>query len=151
MARCLVLAVLAALPPSAGRPAPGGAAARGLARLQGEWDLICCEEGGQKLAGAHLGFLRGFRFRVRGHRLILGAGFSPQELSLRLGRGKGRGCLDAVARADTPKGRAARLRYDVRGDVLRVCGDREGKERPPAIAAPEGTPWVVLTFRRVRR
>jgi uncharacterized protein (TIGR03067 family) len=147
----LALALVAALPPSAGRPAPGGAAARDRARLQGEWELVCCEEGGQRYAGQRLGILRGLRVRVRGRRLLLPAAVRPRELSFRLGRAKGPGHLDATARAGPPGGRVAHLLYEVHGDALRVCGDREGKVRPPAVAAPEGSPWMVLTFRRVKR
>jgi uncharacterized protein (TIGR03067 family) len=58
--------------------------------------------------------------------------------------------LDIVPSMGPEKGNAALAIYEVKGDELRICVARPGKERPTEFSAKEGSGHSLITLKRVK-
>ena len=48
-------------------------------------------------------------------------------------------------------GKVTRAIYELSGDTLRVCYAFDGGERPMELATREGSPWVLVTYKREKQ
>jgi uncharacterized protein (TIGR03067 family) len=142
----LLLTIGAAQP---AQPAPmDPALRRELQRLQGGWQCESAEENGVKssaeeLKGRTLFFGRDtFLFRRSDDLLQIGL--------LKLDPAKAPKTLNAVIMRGPQKGEVMLGIYMLEGDILKVCFDVQGEERPKDFTAPSGSGRLFMICKRVR-
>jgi uncharacterized protein (TIGR03067 family) len=100
---------------------------------------------------AHLGGIRlpadafaGLTLYVRNGGFVLGS----DEGTITLNRDVSPAAMDVVATRGPNKGRFVPAIFEHAGDMLRICYDLSGAERPPDFRAPVGTRRFLATYRR---
>jgi uncharacterized protein (TIGR03067 family) len=152
-----LFACLAALTLAAGSlPADGRGPSRDAFRdaatvptLEGEWEVVSVLHGGES------GNERDTRITIRDGRMAVqerGAR-RKEEYGYRLPRAHTpAGAIDLVVTEGPQKGQVFPGIYRAEGNALRLCVRPEpGAARPAALAAPKGSPDVLITLRRAGR
>jgi uncharacterized protein (TIGR03067 family) len=149
---CLAALTLAAGNLTADGRGPGRDAFRDAATvptLEGEWEVVSVTHDGQPSDKP------GTRVTIRDGKLAVrerGAR-GGEEYGYRLPGARGpAGAVDLVTTDGPQKGQVFPGIYRAEGDALRLCvRPAPGNGRPTALAAPKGSPDVLLTLRRAGR
>jgi uncharacterized protein (TIGR03067 family) len=58
--------------------------------------------------------------------------------------------MDATDTEGLDAGKVIKAIYEIAGDTMRVCYAIEGGGRPTEMATKEGSPWLLITYQRVK-
>jgi uncharacterized protein (TIGR03067 family) len=120
---------------------------RELEKLQGTWTFDSYEEGGKKTPAAELKEKRMFfganQFIVKKGEELLQVG------SLKLDPIDGHRDIDATVVAGPNKGNTMRGIYSLKDNVLKVCIDPEGNERPKEFKTTPESGFYLAVYKRV--
>lgn len=141
--------LLAAQIPVPAAPEPADPAVEAeLQRLQGTWQLESMERGGEKApveADGRTFFVGGRAFLgkredglpFQSGTLKVDPSKSPKAISAAIAQGEGEGAFMLGI-------------YELDGDVLKLCFDPDGEERPTGFATEEGSRRFLAVYRRVK-
>jgi len=113
-------------------------------RLQGVWKLIALESDGKKAPDE---VVKAMRLTVKGDKLYLREENKEEEAPFKLDPSKTPRTMDLTVRVGD-KTDTVRLIYELKGDELKLCGGRVGKDRPSEFATRPGSGLHLLLFRR---
>ena len=108
--------------------------------LDGKWIPIEAEMGGSKMAA---GALSSFELAIRNGTYEVPGDVGRIELSESDPR-----AMDVIGTDGPNKGKTYPAIYEVDGDLLTICYDLSGKERPKAFATESGTKQFLVKYKR---
>jgi uncharacterized protein (TIGR03067 family) len=138
----LSLAVFAGLAVSAA--ADDDAAKIDTDKLQGVWKTISVESDGKKMPEDGV---KDIRLTVKGDRMIFKAENKEEEATFKLDVTQKPRALDWTIKIGD-KVETVKLIYDLRGDDLKICGGKVGKDRPKEFAAKAGSGLNLIVLKR---
>ena len=116
-----------------------------LKAMEGTWKVEAAEAGGQKIEAADLMTLvvkiTGARYEVRVKDKIDGGTLALDEKQTPK-------TLDATDTEGDDVGKVVKAIYEIAGDTMKVCYTLDGGERPKEFATKEGSPVLLLTYKR---
>jgi uncharacterized protein (TIGR03067 family) len=111
-----------------------------LDKLQGVWKVVAMENDGKK---ASEDSVKGIRMTIKGDKLLLKEDNKEEEASFKLDPMQKPKTMDLTIKAGD-KMEVVKLIYDLRGDDLKLCGGRAGKDRPKDFVAKGGMNLIVF-------
>ncbi len=118
-----------------------------LEKLQGTWTFDSYEESGKKMP---LGDLKGKRIFFGANQFIVKMGEELLQVgSLKLDPIDGHRDIDATVAAGPHKGNTMRGIYSLKDNLLKVCIDPEGNERPKEFKTTADSGLYLAVYRRV--
>jgi len=111
-----------------------------LDKLQGVWKVVAMENDGKK---APEDSVKGIRMTIKGDKLIMKEDNKEDEASFKLDPTQKPKTMDMTIKVGD-KMEVVKLIYDLRGDDLKLCGGRAGKDRPKDFAAKGGLNLIVF-------
>ncbi len=142
MSRLLVFAAL--LTPLA-LVLPPAARADDLKAMEGTWKVESAEAGGQPVESDDL---KNLEVRIKGDQYNVNTKDGPNIGTLKLDETQKPRTMDATRTEGFEAGKVVQAIYTLEGDTLRVCYALDGGERPTELATKEGSPWLLITYRR---
>jgi uncharacterized protein (TIGR03067 family) len=109
-------------------------------KIQGTWAVVSAEKGGKKAPAKEI---EGITFTFTGDKLSLKKGGESKDGKFKLDATRKPREIDV-----TMEDRTARGIYQLDKDALKICVGKEGDERPKEFAAPEGSRFVIIVFKR---
>ena len=119
-----------------------------LKAMEGTWKVESAEAGGQKIESedvlAIVVKITGARYEVRVKDKIDGGTLSLDET-------KTPKTLDATDTEGDDVGKVVKAIYELTGDTLKVAYTLDGGERPKEFATKEGSPVLLVTYKREKK
>ena len=119
-----------------------------LKEMEGTWKVESAEAGGQKVESDDLKEIvvkiTGGRYEVRVKDKIDGG-------TLKLDETQKPKAMDATDTEGDDVGKVVKAIYELSGDTLRVCYALDGGERPKEMATKEGSPLLLMTYKREKK
>jgi uncharacterized protein (TIGR03067 family) len=138
----LTLVACAGLTLAAG--APDDPAKSDADKLQGIWKVASIETDGKKMPEDAV---KTVRMTVKGDRIFLREENKEEEASFKIDSALTPKTMDLTIRAGE-KMETVKFIYELRGDDLKICGGRAGKDRPKDFAAKAGSGLTLMAFKR---
>jgi uncharacterized protein (TIGR03067 family) len=113
-------------------------------KLQGSWKLVASEIDGKKAPEESV---KTVRMTVKGDRIVLREENKEEEASFKLDPAQTPRALDLSIKVGD-KMEVVKLIYELRGDDLKLCGGRAGKDRPKEFMAKAGSGLNLIAFKR---
>src|SRR5947209_2512868 len=116
-------------------------------KLQGTWAFETYEESGVKTAADEL---KNKRIFFGANQLMIKIGDEVMQLgALKLAPLDGHRDFDATVAAGPNKGNTMRCIYSLKGDILKVCIDPEGNERPTEFKTTADSGLALAVYKRI--
>jgi len=116
-----------------------------LKAMEGKWKVETAELGGKVEDAPEL---KEILVTITGDRYEVVVKDKTDRGSLKLDETKSPKTMDATDTEGDDIGKVIKAIYEIKGDTLRVCYAMKGDERPTAFATKEGTPLLMITYRR---
>jgi uncharacterized protein (TIGR03067 family) len=114
-------------------------------KLQGTWEMVEAERGGQKV-GEELGKVK---LSFQGDALVLTMGGEDKQATFKLDPTQKPKAIDVMPQDGSEKGKTLRAIYSLDGDTLKLClDDRGDQERPTEFTTKGGTSLMLLVLKR---
>ncbi len=116
-----------------------------LQAMAGRWTVESAEAGGHAVDSEDL---KSLVVTIEGDHYSLTTKDGPDGGTLKLDETKSPKTMDATDTEGENIGKVIRAIYEIMGDTMRVCYALDGSARPTEFATKEGSPWLVVTYRR---
>ena len=116
-----------------------------LKAMEGKWKVESAEAGGKKI---EVEGLKDLVITITGDRYELTTKDGPDAGTLKLDEAQKPKTMDATDTEGENVGKVIKAVYELSGDTLRVCYPMKGDERPKELATSEGSPWLLLIYKR---
>jgi uncharacterized protein (TIGR03067 family) len=113
-------------------------------KLQGLWKVVSVESDGKKASEETV---KSNRMTVKGDKIIWKEENKEEEASFKLDASQKPRALDLTIKAGD-KMELVKMIYDLRGDDLKLCGGRAGKDRPKEFASRTGSGLNLIVLKR---
>ena len=127
---------------------PKAAQADDLKNMEGTWKVESAEAGGKKVESENL---KEIVVKITGDRYEVKAKDKVDAGTLKLDEMQKPKSMDATDTEGLDAGKVVKAIYELSGDTLRVCYAIEGTERPTEFATKEGSPILMLTYKREKK
>ena len=124
------------------------AKANDLKDMEGTWKVESAEAGGQKVESEDL---KAIVVKITGDRYEVKTKDKLDAGTLKLDETQKPKTMDATDTEGLDAGKVVKAIYELSGDTLRVCYALEGAERPAEMATKEGSPLLMLTYKREKK
>ena len=124
------------------------AKANDLKDMEGTWKVESAEAGGQKVESEDL---KAIVVKITGDRYEVKTKDKLDAGTLKLDETQKPKAMDATDTEGLDAGKVVKAIYELSGDTLRVCYAMEGTERPTEMATKEGSPLLMLTYKREKK
>ena len=122
--------------------------ANDLKDMEGTWKVESAEAGGQKVESEDL---KAIVVKITGDRYEVKTKDKLDAGTLKLDETQKPKTMDATDTEGLDAGKVVKAIYELSGDTLRVCYAMEGAERPAEMATKEGSPLLMLTYKREKK
>ena len=119
-----------------------------LKAMAGTWTVEAAEAGGKKIEP---GEFKGITVKITGARYEVTVKDKLDAGTLKLDATQQPKTMDATDTEGDDVGKVVKAVYELSGDTLRVCYALEGGERPKELATKEGSPLLMLTYKREKK
>lgn len=116
-----------------------------LKAMEGKWKVESAEFGGKVEEAPEL---KEILVTISGDRYEVVIKDKTDRGSLKIDETKTPKVMDATDTEGDDAGKVIKAIYELKGDTLRVCYAMKGDERPTAFATKEGSPLLMITYRR---
>jgi len=123
------------------------ACADDLKAMEGKWKVETVEAGGKVI---EIKELEDLVVTITGDRYELTTPQGPDAGTLKLDETARPKTMDATDTEGFDAGKVIKAIYEIIGDTMRVCYATEGGERPSELATKEGSPRLLITYKRVK-
>ena len=127
---------------------PRPAQADDLKAMEGTWKVESAEAGGKKIES---GDLMEIVVKITGDRYEVKLKDKLDAGTLKLDETLKPKTMDATNTEGDDVGKVEKAIYELSGDTLRVCYALNGGERPTEMATKEGSPLLLLTYKREKK
>jgi uncharacterized protein (TIGR03067 family) len=117
-----------------------------LKAMEGKWKPESAEIGGKKID--EVAELKELLITITGDRYEVVIKDKTDRGSLKLDETKTPRQMDATDTEGDDAGKVIKAIYELKDDTLRVCYAMKGDERPTEFATKEGSPLLLITYRR---
>lgn len=124
---------------------PLSALADDLKVMEGRWKVDSAEAGGKPVDSEEL---RAMVVTITGDHYELTTKDGLDGGTLKLDETKAPKTMDATDTEGLDVGKVIQAIYEVSGDTMRVCYALDGSGRPTEFATKEGSPWLLITYKR---
>jgi uncharacterized protein (TIGR03067 family) len=125
-----------------------GGAAKERKKLKGTWTITSVVRNENPLPEDKL---KDLKFVFQGENFVQKAGDKTlAKGTFRLDPGKKPPTIDLMMNEGEEKGKTIKGIYELKDDVLRICGAGPGHERPTEFAAKDGSGHTLITFKRAK-
>ncbi len=124
---------------------PLAARADDLKAMEGTWTVEAVEAGGKAVESEDMKVLV---VKIAGDRYELRTKDGMDAGSLKLDETQMPKTMDATDREGLDAGKAIKAIYEITGDTMRVCYGLDDSGRPTEFATKEGSPWLLVTYKR---
>lgn len=122
-----------------------GARADDLQAMEGKWKVASAEAGGHSVESDDL---KEIVVTIMGDHYSLMTKDGPDGGTLKLDETQKPKTMDATDTEGLDVGKTIKAIYEIAGDTMRVCYALDGSARPTEFATKEGSPWLLITYRR---
>ena len=119
-----------------------------LKAMEGTWKVESAEAGGQKIES---GDLMEIVVKITGDRYEVRIKDKLDGGTLKLDETQKPKTMDATDTEGDDVGKVVKAIYELSGDTLRVCYALEGGERPTEMKTKEGSPLLLMTYKREKK
>ena len=119
-----------------------------LKAMEGTWKVESAEAGGKKVESDEL---KEIVVKITGDRYEVKVKDKLDAGTLKLDETQKPKSMDATDTEGLDAGKVVKAIYELSGDTLRVCYAIEGGERPTEFATKEGSPVLMLTYKREKK
>ena len=119
-----------------------------LKAMEGTWKVEAAEAGGKKIES---GDLMEIVVKIAGARYEVKVKDKLDAGTLKLDETQKPKTMDATDTEGDDVGKVVKAIYELSGDTLRVCYALDGGERPTEMATKEGSPLLLLTYKREKK
>ena len=123
------------------------ACADDLKAMEGKWKVETVEAGGKVI---EIKQLQDLVVTIMGDHYELTTPDGPDAGTITLDETAKPKTMDAKDTEGLDAGKVIKAIYEITGDTMRVCYATDGGERPSELATKEGSPCVLITYKRVR-
>jgi uncharacterized protein (TIGR03067 family) len=116
-----------------------------LQAMAGRWTVEAAEAGGNAVDSEEL---KSLVVTIEGDRYSLQSKDGPDGGTMKLDETKSPKTMDAADTEGDNIGKLIQAIYEITGDTMRVCYALDGSARPTEFATKEGSPWLLVTYRR---
>ena len=116
--------------------------------MAGTWKVESAEAGGQKIESEDL---RAIVVTITGERYTVKMKDKLDAGTLTLDETQKPKTMDATDTEGLDAGKVVKAIYELSGDTLKVCYASDGAERPTEMATKEGSPVLMLTYKREKK
>ena len=116
--------------------------------MEGTWKVETAEAGGQKIES---GDLKEIVVKITGERYEVRVKDKIDGGTLKLDEKQKPKTMDATDTEGDDVGKVVKAIYELSGDTLRVCYALDGGERPTEMATKEGSPLLLMTYKREKK
>ena len=124
------------------------AKANDLKDMEGTWKVESAEAGGQKIESDEL---KAIVVKITGDRYEVKTKDKVDAGTLKLDETQKPKTMDATDTEGDDVGKVVKAIYELSGDTLRVCYALDGGERPTEMATKEGSPLLLMTYKREKK
>ncbi len=128
-------------------PSGRGAAEEAARALQGSWQPVEAELGGQRLPEQAM---KGFSLTIQDGEYVVRTGEQLDKGTIRVDTKPTPATMDVHGAQGPNEGKTFPAIYELKGDALRICYDLAGKVRPERFETAAGTQQFLVTYRRVK-
>ena len=119
-----------------------------LKAMEGTWKMESTEAGGKKV---EVDDLKDLEVKIAGDRYTVRVKGMLDAGSLKLDETQKPKTMDATDTEGDDVGKVVKAIYELTGDTLRVCYALDGGERPTEFATKEGSPLLLVTYKREKK
>ena len=119
-----------------------------LKAMEGTWKVESAEANGKKVESDEL---KEIVVKITGDRYEVKVKDKLDAGTLKLDETQKPKSMDATDTEGLDAGKVVKAIYELSGDTLRVCYAIEGGERPTEFATKEGSPVLMLTYKREKK
>ena len=116
-----------------------------LKAMEGTWKVEAAEAGGKPVES---GDLKELVLKITGERYEVKIKDKLDGGTLKLDEKQTPKTLDATDTEGLDAGKVVKAIYELTGDTMRVCYSLDGGERPTELGTKEGSPWLLVTYKR---
>ena len=116
--------------------------------MEGTWKVEAAEAGGKPVESEDL---KEIVVKITGDRYEVKIKDKLDAGTLKLDETQKPKTMDATDTEGADAGKVTKAIYDLSGDTLRVCYVLDGGERPTEMATKEGSPVLMLTYKREKK
>ena len=116
--------------------------------MTGTWKVEAAEAGGKKIESEDL---KEIVVKITGDRYEVNVKDKLDAGTLKLDETQKPKTMDATDTEGLDAGKVVKAIYELSGDTLRVCYAMEGGDRPTEFATKEGSPLLMLTYKREKK
>ena len=116
--------------------------------MTGTWKVESAEAGGKKIESEDL---KEIVVKITGDRYEVKVKDKVDAGTLKLDETQKPKSMDATDTEGLDAGKVVKAIYELSGDTLRVCYPMEGGDRPTEFATKEGSPLLMLTYKREKK
>lgn len=145
MLRSLLVTVAVIGPVAAATPAGAPDARKESKAMDGSWELVSAEVGGQKLPEA---VTKTFTLVLKGDKYTVKSPGPDDTGRVKLDPAKKPKELDVTGEEGPNKGKTFPAIYELDDDALKVCYDLDGKKRPAEFKSAAGTKQFLAVYKR---
>lgn len=113
--------------------------------MEGTWRIEAAEAGGQPVGSDDLSAVV---VKIMGDRYELTTRDGMDAGTITLDETQKPKTMDSTDTEGLDVGKVIRAIYEVAGDTMRVCYALDGSGRPTEFATKEGSPWLLVTYKR---
>ena len=119
-----------------------------LKAMEGTWKVDSAEAGGKPVESEEL---RAVVLKITGDRYEVKIKDKLDAGTLKLDEKQTPKTLDATDTEGLDAGKIVKAIYELTGDTMRVCYSLDGGERPTELGTKEGSPWLLVTYKREKK
>ena len=119
-----------------------------LKAMEGTWKVDSAEAGGKPVESEDL---KAIVVKITGDRYEVRMKDTVDAGTLKLDEAQKPKTMDATDTEGLDAGKVVKAIYELTGDTLRVCYTLDGGERPTELATKEGSPVLLLTYKREKK
>ena len=119
-----------------------------LKAMEGTWKVESAEAGGKPVESEDL---KEVVVKITGDRYEVRVKDKVDAGTLKLDETRKPKTMDATDTEGLDAGKVVKAIYELTGDTLRVCYTLDGGERPTELATKEGSPVLLLTYKREKK
>ncbi len=119
-----------------------------LKAMEGTWKVESAEAGGKKV---EFDELKEIVVKIAGERYEIWIKDRMDAGTLKLDESQKPKAMDGTDTEGADVGKVTKAIYELAGDTLRVCYALEGAERPKELATKEGSPLLLIIYKREKK
>lgn len=116
-----------------------------LKAMEGTWRVEAAEAGGKPLESEDM---KNLVITIMGDRYEVRFKDGMDAGTLKLDETQTPRAMDATDTEGENVGKVIKAIYEISGDTMRACYALDGSERPKEFATKEGSPWLLVTYKR---